>query len=148
MNESFQDQGSIVNCFGCGANNETGLQLKSYWSGDKAIAEFLPEPFHCGGSTEVVYGGLIASLVDCHCCNLAVAYAYREEARLIGSKPKVLCVTAQLNVTYLKPTPIDQMITLSGRVLSIENRKIWIDCEVRSNKEVTSKGEVLIIRIN
>ena len=91
-----------------------------------------------------MYGGLIASLVDCHCCNLAVAYAYREEARLIGSEPKVSDYkppgTQRLPEFFeTNGTPIDQKISLSGRVLNVENRKIWIDCEVISKRKRSAR---------
>tara|TARA_B100000029_G_C17372043_1_gene886533 strand:- start:105 stop:578 length:474 start_codon:yes stop_codon:yes gene_type:complete len=147
MNQSFQDQGSILHCYGCGKNNESGLQLKSFWEADEAVAEFLPKSFHCGGLPEIVYGGLIASLIDCHSCNLAVANAYRQEQRNIGSEPLISCVTAQLNVSLLKPTPIGKTMILRARIREIEKNKIWVDCEVHSEAEITSKGEVLVIRI-
>ena len=89
MSQSFQDQGSILHCYGCGANNEKGLQLKSYWDGEESVAEFTPESFHCGGMPEIVYGGLIASLIDCHSCNLAVASSYKSEQREIASEPTI-----------------------------------------------------------
>jgi len=36
---AFQDQGSVHHCHGCGAANERGLRLKSYWEGDEAVAQ-------------------------------------------------------------------------------------------------------------
>ena len=144
---SFQDQGAYLHCYGCGSNNSDGLQLKSYWDGNESVAEFFPEPFHCGGSPEIVYGGLVASLADCHSCNLAVANCYRLELRSIGSEPRILCVTAQLNVSLIKPTPISSAISLRARIREIQKNKIWVDCEVRSGSEITSRAEVLVIRI-
>jgi len=144
---AFQDQGSVAHCFGCGADNTRGLQLKSFWDGDDAVAEFLPEPHHCGWSVEVAYGGLVASLIDCHTCNLAIAHLYREAGRPIGSEPKIYCATAQLNVSLIKPTPIDQPMRLVARIRSIDGRKIWVDCDVIAAAEVTARGEVLAIRL-
>jgi len=147
VSQSFQDQGSILHCYGCGANNEKGLQLKSYWDGEESVAEFTPERFHCGGIPEIVYGGLIASLIDCHSCNLAVARSYKSEQREIGSEPTISCVTAQLNISLIKPTSISQLIVLRAGIRDIEKRKIWVDCKVYSGKELTSKAEVLVIRL-
>ena len=147
MSQAFQDQGSILHCYGCGADNEKGLQLKSYWDGQESVAEFMPEPFQCGGRPEIVYGGLIASLVDCHSCNLAVASVYKSERREIGSDPLVSCVTAQLNISLIKPTPISQTVALRAGIRNIEKRKIWVDCWVYSEKELTSKAEVLVIQV-
>jgi len=144
---AFQDQGSVEHCFGCGANNERGLQLKSYWQGDDAVAEFLPEPHLCGWSPDVAYGGLIASLIDCHTCNLAIAHLYRAEERSIGTEPRIYCATAQLNLSLIKPTPMGAPIHLAARVRSVEGRKIWVDCEVFSRDTLTARGEVLAVRI-
>jgi acyl-coenzyme A thioesterase PaaI-like protein len=144
---SFQDQGSVAHCFGCGAENANGLQIKSFWDGDEAVALFKPRPYHCGWSPDVAYGGLIASLIDCHTCNLAIAHIYRAENRPIGSEPKVYCASAQLNVSLQKPTPIDETLHLRARIKSIERRKIWVDCEVTAGGEVTARGEVLAIRL-
>jgi acyl-coenzyme A thioesterase PaaI-like protein len=144
---SFQDQGSVSHCFGCGSDNAQGLQLKSFWDGEEAVALFEPKPHHCGWSPDVAYGGLIASLIDCHTCNLAIAHAYRSESRAIGSVPKIYYATAQLNVALQKPTPIDQTLHLRARIRSVERRKIWVDCEVATAGEVTARGDVLAIRL-
>ncbi len=146
--DSFQDQGSVEHCFGCGADNARGLQLKSYWEGEEAVATFEPAPHHCGWSPRVVCGGLVASLIDCHTCNLAIARLYRLEDRPIGSEPKIFCATAQLNVSLLKPTPIDQPLHLRARIKSVEGRKLWVDCEVTAAGQITARGQVLAIRLN
>lgn len=144
---SFQDQGSVAHCFGCGVDNPQGLQLKSFWEGDEAVALFEPKPYHCGWSGDVTYGGLLASLIDCHGCNLAIAYLYKLENRPIGSEPKILCATAQLNVSLQKPTPIGDPLHLRARIRNVDGRKVWVDCEVSAGGEVTARGEVLAIRL-
>jgi len=145
--ESFQDQGSVEHCFGCGVDNAHGLQLKSFWDGEDAVASFHPEPYHCGWSPDVAYGGLLASLIDCHACNLAIAHAYRLEDRPIGSEPRIYCATAQLNVSLLKPTPVGGTIDIRARITRVERRKTWVDCELAVKGEVTARGEVLAIRL-
>ena len=42
-----------------------GLQIKSYWDGDETVTRFTPRPQHTA-IPGYVYGGLIASLIDCH----------------------------------------------------------------------------------
>ena len=144
---AFQDQGSVPHCFGCGPDNSQGLQLKSFWDGEEAVASFEPQPYHCGWSPDVTYGGLVASLIDCHTCNLAIAHLYKAESRAIGSEPKILCATAQLNVSLEKPTPINETIHLRARIKSVEGRKVWVDCEVSVKGKITAQGEVLAIRL-
>lgn len=37
--DAFQDHWPDIaaNCWGCGRNNEHGLQIKSHWDGDEAV---------------------------------------------------------------------------------------------------------------
>ena len=144
---AFQDQGSVRHCHGCGADNERGLRLKSRWDGDEAVAAWRPEPHHCGGTAKILNGGIIASLIDCHSLNLAIALAYRAEGRPIGSAPRIGYVTARLSVSYLKPTPIDAPVELRARLARLENRKAWMECTLSSRGEVRATGEVLGIRV-
>ena len=145
--DSFQDQGAVENCYGCGAGNASGLQIKSFWTADGATCEFKPKEYHSGGTPEIVYGGLIASLIDCHSCNLAIATLYKNDKREIGSTPKIHCVTADLNVSYKKPVPIDATITVNAKITSLEGRKIWVESEVIANNIVCAEGKVLAIKL-
>lgn len=144
---AFQDQGSVSHCHGCGADNLKGLRLKSFWDGDEAIATWKAEPHHCGGSKDIVNGGIIASLIDCHSLNLAIAQVYRAENRPIGSSPRVGYVTGNLNVSYLKPAPIAEPLHLRARITRIEGRKTWVSCTLSAAGEVCATGEVLGIRV-
>jgi acyl-coenzyme A thioesterase PaaI-like protein len=144
---AFQDQGSVHHCHGCGAANERGLRLKSYWEGDEAVARWYAEPHHCGGTQENLNGGIIASLIDCHSLNLAIAQAYRSAGRAIGSAPRIGYVTANLNIAYLKPTPLHEPIDLRARIAKLEGRKAWVHCELSTAGIVRASGEVLGIRV-
>jgi acyl-coenzyme A thioesterase PaaI-like protein len=144
---AFQNQGSVHHCHGCGAANEKGLQLKSFWSGDEAVATWRAQPHHCGGTRENLNGGIIASLIDCHSLNLAIVHAYRAEGRAIGSAPRIGYVTANLNISYLKPTPLKEPIQLRARIAKIEGRKTWVSCTLSAAEEVRATGEVLGVRV-
>jgi len=144
---AFQDQGAVHHCHGCGAENEKGLRLKSYWDGDEAIAAWRAQPHHCGGTRENLNGGIIASLIDCHSLNLAIAQAYRAEGRPIGSAPRIGYVTANMNVAYLKPTPIEALIELRARIAKIDGRKAWVSCTLSAAGVIRATGEVLGVRV-
>ena len=144
---AFQELGAVRHCHGCGADNEKGLQLKSFWDGDDAIATWHAEPHHCGGTQENLNGGIIASLIDCHSLNLAIARAYRAEHREIGSVPRIGYVTANINVSYLKPTPISVPVELRARITKLEGRKAWVSCTLSAAGEMRATGEVLGIRV-
>lgn len=84
-------------CYGCGGSNPHGLHIKSRWDADgiHLVAEHLPEARYSGWP-DLVYGGLIAMLVDCHSNWTAMAYHYRAEGREPGSLPRIDCVTGNL----------------------------------------------------
>jgi acyl-coenzyme A thioesterase PaaI-like protein len=144
---AFQDQGAVHYCHGCGADNERGLQLKSYWDGDQGVAIWHAQPHHCGGTPENLNGGIIASLIDCHSLNLAIAQAYRAEQRDIGSRPRIGYVTANINISYVKPTPVHEPIELRARIIKLDGRKAWVNCTLSAGGEVRATGEVLGIRV-
>ena len=66
----------VAHCYGCGRLNEHGHRLESRWSGDETVARFTPKPYHTA-IPGYVYGGLIASLVDCHGTGTAAAVPER-----------------------------------------------------------------------
>ena len=111
--KAFQDfyDDEVSYCYGCGRLNEQGLQIKSYWDGDEAVCHFKPKPYYTA-IPRYVYGGLIASLIDCHSTGTASAAAYRQAGREMGTEPSYRYVTASLRVDYLKPTPINEILML------------------------------------
>ena len=68
------------------------------------------------------YGGLLASLIDCHGTATAAAAMYRAEGRAMVTLPAFRFVTGSLNVDYLKPTQIDTSLEIRGRVKEIKGR--------------------------
>ena len=87
-----------------------------------------PSRITAAAARENLNGGIIATLIDCHCLNLAIAHAYRAAGRAIGSAPRIGYVTANLNITYLKPTPLNETIDLRARIAKLEGRKAWVNC--------------------
>ena len=148
--KSFQELiGDNNHCYGCGANNQKGLQVKSFWDGEfSAIACWIPEEHHCAGSKDIVNGGVTASLIDCHSVNLAMADAYKREGREVGEAPKIWYVTAQLNVSYKKPTPINKELVIKASIREVSGKKTWLDCDLLADEQVCVSAEVLAVRIS
>lgn len=145
---AFQDQGSTTVCYGCGPANPQGLRLKSRWDGEEAVCTWTAQPHHCGGTRNVVNGGVIATLLDCHSLNLAIAQAYRDEQRPIGSAPRVFFVTASMNVNYRRPTPLGKPLDLCASVRKVEGRKTFLRCTLSCERELCADAEVLAVRIH
>jgi acyl-coenzyme A thioesterase PaaI-like protein len=149
MNKAFQDfyADNFSHCYGCGKHNPNGHQLKSYWDGDETIARFSPSPKYSGGVPNHVYGGLIASLLDCHGAASAMAFTYRALNCEMGSgEEPVRYVTASLKVDFRRPTPMGTELTIKGKLRSMEGRKVWIDLALYAHGEVCATGEMLAIR--
>ena len=146
--EAFQDSypDEVATCYGCGRLNEHGLQIKSYWEGDEAVCSFTPRPYHTA-VPGYVYGGLIASLIDCHSTGTAAAAICRAEGRTMDTEPHVRFVTGSLHVDYLKPTPIEGPLDLRARVEEIKGRKVRVTTDLSVNGQVCARGEVVAIMI-
>jgi acyl-coenzyme A thioesterase PaaI-like protein len=142
--DQYKDEYSV--CYGCGRLNPHGLQIKSYWDGEESVCRFMPQPYHTA-IAGYVYGGLIASVVDCHGTGTAAAAAFRAAGRPMGSEPDFRFVTASLHVDYLKPTPIDAPMELRARVEEIKGRKITVAVTVSSDNQVRARGRVVAVQL-
>ena len=145
--KAFQDYypDELSYCYGCGRLNEHGLQIKSYWDGEETVAVFQPRPYHTA-IPGYVYGGLIASLIDCHGTGTAAAAAYRAAGREMETEPPYRYVTAALRVDYLKPTPM-MGLEVRGKVREVKGRKVVVEAEVRAGGELCARGEVVAVQI-
>jgi len=104
----------------CGPANARGLRLKSYIEGDETIARCVPPAYYTGGFPGHVYGGMIASLLDCHGAASAAAFAYRDRGRTMGDGgPAIRFVTASLKVDFKRPTPLGGELIVKGRLTAI-----------------------------
>jgi acyl-coenzyme A thioesterase PaaI-like protein len=133
-------------CYGCGHLNIHGLQIKSYWDGDETYAVFTPRDYHTA-TPKFVYGGLIASIIDCHCTATASAAAYRAEGRDIGTEPFLRYVTASLHVDYIRPTPIGTKLEIRGKAIEIKERKVVVTARVFANGNLCATGEVVAVQV-
>lgn len=143
---AFQDYypDQMAHCYGCGRLNEFGLQIKSYWDGDETVCLFRPRPYHTA-IPGYVYGGLIASLIDCHSTGSAAAAAYRAAGRPMDSLPALRFLTASLHVDYLKPTPLDAQLEIRGEIKEVKERKVVVLTSLSANGIVTARGEVVTV---
>lgn len=134
----------FAHCFGCGKHNTRGHLLKSFAEGDEVVARFTPRAEHTA-LPGFVYGGLIASLIDCHAMATAAAAAERAAGRTIGDGPTPRFVTAQLNVSFLKPTPMGGELVLRAHVAERSDRKAIVEVTLSANDVVTAKGNVVAV---
>lgn len=148
LNKPIQDYypDEVAICYGCGRNNAHGLHIQTFWDGEEGVAHFKPQPHHTA-FPGFVYGGVLASLIDCHSIGTAIAALYRAESRPIGSQPEITCVTGALNVTYLRPTPIDAELELRARVKLMTLRKVIVASRIYVDGQEYVRGEVVAVRV-
>ena len=145
---AFQDYygENVSHCYGCGSLNSHGHRIRTTWDGDETLTRFTPEPYHTA-VPGFVYGGLIASLIDCHSTGTAAAAMYRAEGRAMDTLPAFRFVTGSLNVSYLKPTPLGVELELRGTVQEIKGRKVVVETTVLANGVATARGTVVAVQM-
>ena len=136
----------FAHCFGCGRINPHGHQLKSYVEGEETVARFTPRADQVA-LPGFVYGGLIASLIDCHGIATAAAAAELAAGRTIGAGPVPRYVTGALHVDYLAPTPVGHELELRSRVRERNERKAVVEVALSAAGTVTARGEVVAVRM-
>jgi acyl-coenzyme A thioesterase PaaI-like protein len=148
--KAFQDfyADHLSHCYGCGRLNVHGLQIKSYWdeSGEATVSHFTPRAEHTA-IPGYVYGGLIASLIDCHCTGTAAAAAYKAAGRAMDTEPSFRFVTASLHIDYLRPTPITGPLEIRARVTELKGRKVVMEATLSANGELCAKGAVVAVQM-
>ncbi len=146
--KAFQDYypDHMAHCYGCGSLNDLGHQIKSYWEGEESVCRFQPRPYHTA-IPGYVYGGLLASLIDCHGTGTAAAAGYRAENRAMDTEPPLRYLTASLHVDYLKPTPLGPMLEVRGKVKEVKGRKVVIEEWIVVNGVITVRGELVAVQV-
>jgi acyl-coenzyme A thioesterase PaaI-like protein len=134
----------LAHCYGCGRLNDHGLHVRSVWDGDETVAVLTPREYHTA-IPGYVYGGLIASLVDCHGTGSAALAAYRAAGREPGTQPPLRFVTASLKVDYLRPTPMGLPLEARGRIIEVKPRKVLVEVSVLVGGETCARGQVVAV---
>ena len=133
-------------CYGCGRLNAHGLHVKSEWQNGEAIARFDPEPWHIA-LPGFVYGGLIASLIDCHAMATAAATSMATLGATPGVDPTPRFVTASLHVDFLRPTLLGPTLALRGRAAEVGERKVLVDVTLTAAGDECARGRVVAVRM-
>ncbi|MEE2742388.1 MAG: PaaI family thioesterase [Bdellovibrionota bacterium] len=104
-------------CFGCGPSNEKGLRIRSFPQGDIVVASWTPENYH-EAFPGVLNGGIIGSLLDCH-CNWTAAWHIMNGLSL----DQPLCtVTAEYSIKLMRPTPSQSEVALESRIVEYDGK--------------------------
>jgi acyl-coenzyme A thioesterase PaaI-like protein len=134
----------FAHCHGCGRLNPGGLHLRSEWTGAEAVARFTPACDHVA-VPGFVYGGLIASLIDCHAIGTAAAASMAAAGKEPGRDPTPRFVTASLSVDFLKPTPLGEELFLRARSVDLGPRKVIVEVTLSAAGVERARGRVVAV---
>ena len=145
---SFQAQIKGNHCFGCGGENPHGLHIQSFWAeDDTAVCHFSPQAHHCAAPTHFLNGGIIATVIDCHCICTAMADAYRRAGREIAEGEAIWYATGHFSLEYLRPVSMNAEIVLKARVVDVDERNTVLECVVIANNKTAVKAKLTAVRV-
>jgi len=136
---------AVAHCYGCGHLNPQGHHFQTVWNEEteEGVTRFTPDAHHTA-IPGYVYGGLIASLLDCH--GIGTAAAAVRQARGIGDE-ELRYVTASLHVDFLKPTPLGVELEARGRAVEMTERKVVVVVWMLANGVECARGRVIAVRM-
>ena len=129
-------------CYGCGPANKHGLNLKSYVSGSQVVGSFMPEEHH-SAFPGVLNGGIIGTLLDCH-CNWAACWYLMQK---LGLDCPPCTVTAEYNIKLKRPTPVGVEIELVASLVEINGDRVTISGDLIASGKVCATCDGEFVRV-
>ena len=137
-------------CWGCGPKNDLGLHLKTYPSldGERCISRIKLENAYTGGVPSNVFGGMIATIFDCHGTASAAWFAHHQKGlELTESTVIGRFITARLEIDYLSPSPIEDEIVVTSTLEELGERKAIISMEMSVAGKVRAKAKMVAVAV-
>jgi uncharacterized protein (TIGR00369 family) len=124
-------------CFGCGAANSAGMKLAFYLDLEarRARGSFVLGPDYAGGGG-FAHGGIIAVVLD-------------EAMGKLSRLAEETAVTAEMNIEYKRPVPIDKPIVVEGWQEEATGRNRFRVAEIydlQGNLLARGKGRFVIVK--
>ena len=136
----------FAHCYGCGRYNDNGHQIKTYVTGGTTLTRHIPAPYYTGAG-DFAYGGIIASLIDCHSAGSAAIFWLQQHGHNVGDIAAPRFVTARLEVDYVAPTPLG-MVELVGRAEEAGERKVIVATDLLADGQITARGRAVLIKVS
>ena len=112
------------------------------------MARFVPQPHHCAAPTHFVNGGILATLIDCHCICTAYAAGYLQSGRAIGTEPVLHYVTGSMQLHYRRPTPIAGPLDLAAEIGAEIDNGYRVSCTLEAQGKVCVTAQVSAIQVS
>lgn len=137
-------------CWGCGPKNDQGLHLHTYPSedGEKCISQFVPDQKYTGGVPDYLFGGMIATVFDCHGTASAAWFNHKNQGLDLTEDTVIgRFITARLEVDFKKPAPMDEVITITSRAEEISEKKVIVNMEMEAGGILRAKGRMVAVGV-
>ena len=112
------------------------------------MARFVPQPQHCAAPLHFVNGGILATLIDCHCICTAYAAGYRDAGRAMGTGAAIHFVTAAMTLRYLRPAPIAGPLELFAEIAAKTDTGYQVSCTLQSEGKARVSAEVTAVQVS
>lgn len=126
--------GNYPNCFGCGADNPSGLRLKLKLEGDRLTTEFIPERQH-EGWPGIVHGGVIASLL----------YEVMENWAYLNG---ITSMMKSMDTRLKSPAMIGQPIVAASWLESRDGRELSVAGRLSAVNRTIAEGTASLVEIS
>ncbi len=137
----------LAKCFGCGRTNTDGLHHKTYWDGNEGTCHFIPQKHHTG-YPGVLYGGLVASLIECNSVAVSIAATCEAEGINMEKPVKLLFFTiVRSNIKFHSAVPINSEITIKTKVDSMNKKFVKIKVSIYSDNKLCTTAETTTMRM-
>ena len=121
-------------CFVSGPWNPLGIGIEVHRDGDEVVADVtLGAAFE--GAPGRSHGGIVSAIFD-------------DVLGYLLTLLQTPAFTGELQVRYLAATPIGQPLSIRGRVLAQEGRKVYTHAEATADGEVVATAEATFITID
>lgn len=124
------------NCFVCGRENPAGLKLNFFTLSPGQVRAEIRLTNKYEGYPGIVHGGIIAAILD------------ETGGRAYMDDQHPFMVTAQLNVRYRKPVPIEAPLVAHGEATERRGRVSKAHSEIRDlDGKVLAEAELVLVDI-
>ncbi|SEQ88185.1 PaaI family thioesterase [Piscibacillus halophilus] len=135
----------FAHCYGCGRLNEDGHHFRTGWEGNQTVTYYTPDKKYTA-VPGFVYGGFLASLIDCHGTGSASLALHRKNGYEPGDEEEApRFVTASLEIKFTKPTPQGVTLKAIGNVEEVRENKFRTEIEVFAEEEKVASGTVVAV---
>lgn len=145
LQDRLNPAAGIRHCYGCGADNDKGLKIKSFLVGDEGVSTWRAQEHHCS-YPGYLNGGIACTLIDCHSAWTAIALQCKEQGISIEDSPDAKTGwTRAMYVEFLRPTPLDKEITLKAKIKAKGKTSRTLACSLYADGQECVRAEVTVV---